>query len=72
MREAEKEFGIDLKKSFVVGDRKNDFEIGKNAGCKTIHVLTGYGINAKNDVKPDYFAKDLLDAAKWILKNEKE
>ena len=69
LKEAEKELGINLKKSFVVGDRKSDFEMGKNAGCKTIHVLTGYGINAKNEVKPNYIAKDLLDAAKWILKH---
>ena len=71
LKDAEKEFGINLKKSFVVGDRKSDFEMGKNAGCKTIHVLTGYGTNARNDVKPDYFAKDLLDAAKWIIKYDK-
>ena len=70
LREAERKYGINLKKSFVIGDRKSDFEMGKNAGCKTIHVLTGYGVNAKNEVKPDYFASDLLDAAKWILKND--
>ena len=69
LKDAEKEFGISLKKSFVIGDRKSDFEMGKNAGCKTIHVLTGYGINSKNEVNPDYFAKDLVDAAEWILKN---
>ena len=69
LKDAEKDFGVDLKKSFVIGDRKSDFEMGRNAGCKTIHVLTGYGINAKNDVNPDYFADDLLDAAQWILKN---
>ncbi|MBS3114045.1 HAD family hydrolase [Candidatus Woesearchaeota archaeon] len=70
LQEAAEEFGIDLKKSFVIGDRKSDFEMGKNVGCKTIHVLTGYGINAKNEVSPDYFAKNLLDAAKWILKKD--
>ena len=69
LEEAEKEFGINLKKSFVIGDRKSDFELGKSAGCSTIHVLTGYGSNSKNEVKPDYFARDLLDAAEWILKN---
>ncbi len=72
LKDAEKEFGIDLKKSFVVGDRKSDFDMGKSSGCKTIHVLTGHGLDSKNDVKPDYFAKDLLDAAKWILENEKK
>ena len=71
LKDAEKKFNVNLKKSFVIGDRKSDFEMGRNAGCNTIHVLTGNGINAKNDVNPDYFAKDLLDAAKWILENDK-
>ncbi len=69
LKDAEKEFNIDLKNSFVIGDRKSDFEMGKNAGCKTINVLTGNGINDKDGINPDYFAKDLLDAAKWILRN---
>ncbi len=71
LKDAEKEFKIDLKKSFIIGDMKSDFEMGKNAGCRTIHVLTGHGIKYKNDIKPNYFAKDLLDAAKWIIKNDK-
>ena len=71
LNDAEKEFKIDLKSSFAIGDRKSDFGMGKNAGCKTIHVLTGYGIKTRKKVKPDYFAKDLLDAAKWILSTTK-
>lgn len=70
LKVAEKEFKLNLKKSFVIGDRKSDIELGKNAGCRSILVLTGNGLNAKNEVKPDYFAKDLLDAAKWILRND--
>src|SRR3989338_5899806 len=30
IKDAEKEFNIDLKKSFVVGDKKIDVEMGKN------------------------------------------
>lgn len=72
IKDAEKKFKIDLKKSFVIGDKKADIELGKNVGCKTILVLTGNGMEAKNNVKPDYFAKDLLDAAKWILENDEK
>ena len=72
VKDAEKEFKLNLKKSFVIGDRKSDIELGKNAGCNTILVLTGNGVNAKNDVAPNYIAKDLLDAAKWILKNDNQ
>lgn len=71
LEDAQKEFGIDLNSSYVVGDRKSDFEMGEKAGCKTIHVLTGNGMNSANEVVPDYFAKDLLDAAQWILSTTK-
>ena len=66
IKDAEKEFGIDLKKSFVIGDKKTDIEMGRNAGCKTILVLTGHGMAAKNETRADYIANNLVDAAKWI------
>ena len=70
IKDAEKEFGIDLKKSFMIGDKKIDVEMGHNAGCRAILVLTGNGIKEKESSNADYVAKDLLDAAKWIRKNE--
>ena len=66
LKAAEKEFGIDLKKSFVIGDKTADIEMGRNAGCKTILVLAGHGTTAKDEAKADFVAKDLLEAAKWI------
>ena len=66
--DAAKEFDVDLKSSFVIGDRKSDFEMGRSAGCRTIHVLTGKGANFSNEFEPNYVAKDLLDAAEWIIK----
>ena len=71
IKDAEKEFNIDLKSSFVIGDMKRDIEMGRNAGCKTILVLTGKGMKEQGEAKPDFVAKDLLDAAKWILKKDK-
>ena len=70
IKDAEKEFNIDLKKSFVVGDKKIDVELGKKAGCKSILVLTGNGMKEKENSKADFVAKDLLEAAEWILKND--
>lgn len=67
LKEAEKEFNIDLKKSFFIGDKTIDIETGKKAGCKTILVKTGYGGKDKEyDVFPDYSAVDLLEAAGFI------
>ena len=58
---------------FFIGDTKSDILTGYNAGCKTILVLSG---RAKRSyikdwgVKPNFIAKDLLDATKIVLANE--
>ncbi len=69
IKDAAKEFDIDLKKSFMIGDKRIDIEMGHNAGCKSILVLTGNGMKEKENANADYVAKDLIDAAKWIIKN---
>ncbi len=69
---AVKEHGINLKKSFLVGDRTVDIFSGKKAHVRTVLVRTGYGGKDKKfDVVPDFFAKDLMAAAKIIIKNAK-
>ncbi|HJX50720.1 MAG TPA: HAD-IIIA family hydrolase [Candidatus Nanoarchaeia archaeon] len=70
IKKAEKELKIDLKSSYIIGDQTRDIKTGKNAGCKTILVKTGYaGKDGKYDVKPDFIAKNLLEAAK-IIEND--
>lgn len=70
---ARDEHGVDLSRSYMVGDKILDIEFGKNLGLKSVMVLTGYGIgeyeHQRQDwkVAPDYLAKDLLDAAEWIV-----
>lgn len=61
------DFNIDLKKSFMIGDTTRDISAGKNAGCKTILVKTGYAGNDNIcNVVPDYICKDVLEAANLI------
>lgn len=36
--EAEKDFNIDISKSWMIGDGKNDVKVGINAGCKTAFI----------------------------------
>jgi len=65
---AKKDFNIDLKKSYLIGDKTSDILAGKRAGCKTILVKTGYGGKDKLfNVKPDFTAKNLLEAVNNIL-----
>jgi D-glycero-D-manno-heptose 1,7-bisphosphate phosphatase len=40
---AASEHDINLKNSFMVGDKLADIEAGKRAGCQSLLVLTGYG-----------------------------
>jgi len=65
------ELNIDMERSFMIGDKTDDIQAGKNAGVKTILVKTGHAGKDKNyDVKPDFVAEDLLDAAKIIKREE--
>jgi D,D-heptose 1,7-bisphosphate phosphatase len=64
IEEATRDFKLDLKKSWIVGDHYSDIVTGKNAGCRTIHVLTGHDKFVK---EADYIAKDILEATQFIL-----
>lgn len=66
-----RDFSIDLRRSYAVGDRIEDIIAGKKAGCTTILVLTGCGEQEKVKIssgkKPDIIANDLMDAVEWII-----
>jgi D-glycero-D-manno-heptose 1,7-bisphosphate phosphatase len=69
--------GVDLSRSFMVGDKIADVTAGKSAGCKGILVLTGYGsgelaLRDKWDSTPDHIADNLFGAVEWIMKETKD
>jgi len=67
VEQASKRFDIDVGQSFFVGDKTVDIQTGKNIGCKTILVRTGYGGSDREfDAKPDFTCKNLFDAAKLV------
>ena len=62
-------FSIDLKESFMVGDRWRDIEAGWNAGCRT--VLIEYNYTERPPLRPpDVKVGSLSNAADWILQQE--
>ncbi len=69
---AVEKYGIDLKKSYVIGDTTGDILMGNRAGCTTILVRTGYGGADKRhpEAKPEYVAQDLAQAYEIIRKIE--
>jgi D-glycero-D-manno-heptose 1,7-bisphosphate phosphatase len=73
---AAKDLNIDVKRSYMVGDKISDIEFAHKVGAKGIMVMTGYGRGElkyfSHDWKvwPDHIADDLYDAVKWILNQE--
>lgn len=64
---AAKEFDIDLKNTYMVGDRYSDILAGVNAGTKTILVKTG-NVDVEAP-EATYTAPNLLDAVRYIVAN---
>ena len=65
--QAAKEYDIDLKHSFVVGDLEIDIGLGKAVGCHTILISTNPGYDDQKQETPDYITSDLYQAARWIV-----
>ncbi|MFO8112240.1 MAG: HAD family hydrolase [Desulfosalsimonadaceae bacterium] len=53
LRKAEKEHGIDLSRSFAVGDHPHDVAFAENAGARGIYVLSGHGIKHRHELWED-------------------
>lgn len=71
-----REFGLDLNRCYVVGDKVSDVYFAHSVGARGVLVLTGYGLGEltyqRQDWKeqPDFIAEDLVQAAEWILADE--
>jgi D-glycero-D-manno-heptose 1,7-bisphosphate phosphatase len=76
VEDAVKELDLDCSQRYMIGDRGIDIEFGHQIGAKGILVLTGYGkgewdyVRHQWKVKPDYVAKDLVEAVQWVLQQE--
>ena len=64
---AKKEFNLDLKNSFVIGDTIKDVIAGKKTGCKTFLIRKKYNLSYKNIA--NYYVADLYSAINKIIKN---
>ena len=70
--QAAKDLSIDLKRSYIIGDKLSDLEAGYQVGCKGILVLTGYGKQMLTDKAAvqqfaTFVAKDIYQAVHWCL-----
>jgi D-glycero-D-manno-heptose 1,7-bisphosphate phosphatase len=62
---AARELGVDISRSFLVGDRWRDIEAGLVAGCKTVWLDRGY--DEKSPIGFDFRVVSMIDAAHWII-----
>jgi D-glycero-D-manno-heptose 1,7-bisphosphate phosphatase len=64
--DAAERYSIDLKDSFMIGDRWRDIDAGNSADCKTIFIDMHYqeGLN----IKPNISVSCLTEAVGWITK----
>ncbi len=77
---AKSDFSIDLSGSYVVGDTGAwDMVLARTVGCKAVLVRTGLGEGSLaefrylwKDIEPHFVAKDVLEAARWIVSAEKD
>jgi len=73
---ASRDLNIDLAGSWMVGDRYSDVELARNAGVKSMFVLSGYGRGewehqrSRWTVQPDLIAENLLEAVRVIAVKE--
>lgn len=68
LERARDKLGIDVRKSFLVGDATTDILAGIRAGCTTILVQTGQaGTDGKEVAEPNHVAADLGAAVDLIL-----
>lgn len=67
IRQACREFDIDMGNSYMVGDRASDILTGINAQVKTVLLESGYGSkNLEESVKADYIMDDLRDFVEFL------
>ncbi len=69
--DAAHEWALDLKKSYLVGDRWKDMEAGKAAGCRTI-LVHWIEYTENNAASADVVVGSLLEAAQVILEESRD
>jgi len=65
LMEARRKYGVDLSRSFLIGDRWKDVDAGNAAGCRTVFI--DYHYRERGPVtEPSVRVSSLRDAVDWI------
>lgn len=71
LREAEKNYCLDVASSWLVGDQDTDIMCGQTGGVRTIQIENEHSVHKRGKSCPDYRAADLEAAVQIIFHNEK-
>ena len=63
--DAARDLGLDLARSWMVGDRWRDVDAGRAAGCRTVLIEAGYD---EKRSEPDFSVSSLAEACTMILR----
>lgn len=66
--DAAREHSLDLRQSFMIGDRWRDIDAGRAAGCRTFFV--DYQYRERRPAHPDYIVRTLAEAADIIVADQ--
>lgn len=67
--QAQKKHGIDLARSWVIGDHPHDVDLAANCGATGIYLLTGHGEKHRVEVPPGtVVVRGIGEAVEYILK----
>jgi len=74
-RRAAAALGLDLSRSYMIGDKVEDVQFGLNIGATPVLVRTGFGPSAEKKLqdagtRPAAVKDDLLEAVNWIMARE--
>jgi D-glycero-D-manno-heptose 1,7-bisphosphate phosphatase len=74
--QAARDLGLDLSRSFVIGDKWLDIGLANNVGARGLLVRTGYGATEEQRPMSGVTAAAVVDnvhaAATWILERQRE
>jgi transaldolase len=70
LQEGARLHGIDLGRSYLVGDRWRDIEAGASAGCKTVFIDRDYAERGPDAT--DARVASIAEAAAWIITDAEE
>jgi D-glycero-D-manno-heptose 1,7-bisphosphate phosphatase len=63
------QYGVDLRRSFTIGDHPHDVEFARSVGARGVYVRTGHGSKHLAELRADEIvASGIGEAADWILK----